>query len=118
MSPPTALPASLLGAYAAAGGRTRDAAAAGLRDSCPASSGAPRLADSMPLRPVAGSAEWPAGRSGAPRLMLEIPAGPEGRYTDMMQTPGAGLCTASPLPATSGFSGGSSVVRFSHAAII
>lgn len=113
VSPPSALPASLLRTHAAEGPSLHHAAAAGLRDSCPAGSSAPRLADGMPLRPVAGSAEWPAGRSGAPRLMLEIPAGPEGRYCDanLLQTPGAGLGAASPAPTLSGYTGGSSTVR-------
>lgn len=102
VSPPSALPASLLAACDTAGSRSYDAAAATLRDSCPAASGAPRLTEDMPLRQVAGSAEWPARR--APRLMLEIPNSHDdanlGRYCDvnMMQTPGAGLGTASPAP--------------------
>lgn len=112
-SPPSALPASLLHACTAETPRSQEAAVAALRDSCPAASTAARLADGVPLRPVAGSAEWPAGRLGAPRLMLEIPTGAEGRYSDvhLMQTPGAGLGSAQTATSEPGFSGASSAVR-------
>lgn len=115
VSPPSALPANLLAACGTVGSRSYDAAAATLRDSCPAASGPPRLAEGMPLRHVAGSAEWPARR--APRLMLEIPNSHDdadcGRYCDvnMMQTPGAGLGTASPAPVMTPYSDGTPLVR-------
>ena len=111
--PLSALPASLLHAHAAAAPCSQEAAAAGPRDICPAASTAVHMVEGVPLRPVAGSAEWPAGRVGAPRLTLEIPTGAEGRYSDvhLMQTPGAGLGSSQTATSEPGFSGASSAVR-------
>jgi hypothetical protein len=112
-SPPSAVPAILLHAYTAATPRSQEAAVTALRDSCPATGTTARMADGVPPRSVAGSAEWPAGRLGAPRLMLEIPTSAEGRYSDvhLMQTPGAGLGSAQTATSEPGFSGASSAVR-------
>lgn len=120
-SPPLALPPACLHASGLDGdwphgGPPRGDAPA-LRDSCPAVSERPRFASDAPLRPVAGSAEWPLSRSGQPRPMLQIPDtfnGATGRYcdADLLSTPGAALPSASPGPATSGYSDGVNMASF------
>ncbi len=120
-SPPLALPPACLHASGLDGDWPQGGPPRGdepaLRDSCPAVSETPRFASDAPLRPVAGSAEWPLSRSGQPRPMLQIPdtfSGATGRYcdADLLSTPGAALPSASPGPATSDYSDGVNMASF------